>query len=122
MSPPSADPELPANGLPEPKNALNRSPIEPNAVEIGGIATRAQTVVAVAVIGGPSLRVGEDLIGLRGLLELLLGGRVVRVDIRVQFAGKTAKGLLDVLLGGVAGHAEHLVGVAWGRGAHQRSA
>ena len=56
----------------------------------------------VAVVGGAPLGVGEDLVGLGGLLELLLGLRVVRVDVGVQLAREPAEGLLDLLLVGVA--------------------
>ncbi len=69
--------------------------------------------MAVAVIRGAPLGVGEDLVGLGGLLELLLGLGVVRVDIGVQLARQLTEGLLDLLLGGVALDAEHLVGIAW---------
>ena len=68
--------------------------------------------MAVAVVGRAALGVGEDLVGLGGLLELLLGLGVVGVDVGVQLARELAEGLLDLLLGGVALDAEHLVGVA----------
>ena len=74
----------------------------------------------VAVVGRAALGVREDLVGLRGLLELLLGLRVVRVDVGVQLAGEPAEGLLDLGLVGVAADAEDLVGIAGG-GAHAMS-
>jgi hypothetical protein len=74
--------------------------------------------VAVAVVRGAALGVREDLVGLRGLLELLLRLGVVRVDVGVQLAGQTAEGLLDRLVVGVAADAEDLVRVAGG-GAHR---
>ncbi len=82
-------------------------------LEIRRVAAGAQPVVAVTVVGGSPLAVGEDLVGLGGLLELLLGLRVVGVDVGVQLARQRAEGFLDVLLGGVTLDAEHLVGVAW---------
>ena len=42
------------------------------------------------------LGVGEHLVGLRRLLELLLGVGVVRVDVRVQLARELAERLLDL--------------------------
>jgi hypothetical protein len=69
--------------------------------------------VAVAVVRRPALGVGEDLVGLGRLLELLLGVGVVLVDVRVQLPGQPAERLLDLLLVGVAGDAEDLVGVSW---------
>ena len=82
------------------------------AVEVGRVAAGAQPLVAVAVVGRAPLGVGQDLVGLGSLLELLLGVGVVGVDVGVQLHRELAKGLLDVLLGGVARHAEHLIGIA----------
>ena len=42
-------------------------------LEVGGVATLAQALVAVAVIGGAPVGVREHLVGLGGLLEALLG-------------------------------------------------
>jgi hypothetical protein len=72
---------------------------------------RAQALVAVAVVDGAPLAVGEDLVGLCGSLELLLGVRVVRVHVRMKFASELPEGLLDVLVGGLARNAEDLVRV-----------
>ena len=85
-------------------------------VEVGRVASGSQSFVAVAVIGRAPLGVRQDLVGLGRLLELLLGLRVVRVDVRVQLARELTKGLLDLLLGGVALDSEHLVGIARHRG------
>ncbi len=68
--------------------------------------------MAEAVVGRPPLGVGEDLVGLGGLLELLLGLGVLGVDVRVQLARERAEGLLDLRVVGVARDAEHVVGVA----------
>jgi hypothetical protein len=70
--------------------------------------------VAVLVVGGALLRVGEHLVGLLGLLELLFGllGVVTLVAVRVVLHGQLAVGLLDVVVGGVLGHAEDVVVVA----------
>src|SRR5207237_111822 len=57
-------------------------------VEVGGVAAAAQALVAVAVVGGTALGVGEHLVCLGGLLELALGLRIVAVDVGVQLAGK----------------------------------
>ena len=82
---------------PPPKNASNRSPIEPNASKLGAYPPDLESLVAVAVVGRASLGVGQDLVGLGRLLELLLGVGVVRVDVGVQLSGQLAKGLLDLL-------------------------
>src|SRR5437763_495775 len=75
------------------------------------VAARAQALEAVAVVGRLALGVGEDLVGLGGLLEVLLGG-LGRVDVGVQLAGELAEGLLDLAVVGVARDAQDLVGIA----------
>jgi len=71
--------------------------------------------VAVAVIGRPALGVGEDLVGLGGLLDLLLRVGVVTVDVGVQLARELAEGALDLHVGRLAGDVQELVVVLVGR-------
>ncbi len=78
-------------------------------------AAGAEPLVAERVVGPPAVSVGEDLVGLGGLLELLLGGGVGRVDVRVQLAGEAPERPLDLGLLGGAIDAEDLVRVAWHR-------
>jgi hypothetical protein len=82
-----------------------------------GVAARSPAghLVAVGVVGAPRLGVGEDLVGLRELLEALLGAGVMGVDVRVVVAGEPAVGLLDLRLRRPPGHAKYLVVVALGR-------
>src|SRR5207248_2948590 len=54
------------------------------------------------------LRVGEHLVGLRDLLEPLLGLRV-RVDVRMQLPGQPAVSLLDLVRTRVTADAEYPV-------------
>jgi hypothetical protein len=68
--------------------------------------------VAVAVVGGAALGVGEDLVGLRRLLELLLGVGVVAVDVGVQLARQAPEGLLDLGLASLAADAEDLIRIS----------
>jgi hypothetical protein len=82
------------------------------ALEVRREAARREALVAVAVVGGAALGVGEDLVRLGGLLELLLGLGVVPVHVRVELARERAERLLDRALVGVPRHAEHLVGIA----------
>ena len=70
--------------------------------EAGG--ARAVGVGAV-VVGLLLVRVGQHVVGLGELLELLLGLRA-RVDVGVVAPGGLAVGALDVLRGGVAGDPE----------------
>src|SRR2546421_1330331 len=88
-------------------------------VEVRGVSAAAQPLVPIAVIGGAPLGIGEDLVGLGRLLELLLGRGVVAVDVRVKLPGQTAECPLDRRLVCVARDAENVVVVA--SGAHRSS-
>jgi hypothetical protein len=68
--------------------------------------------VAVLVVGGALLRVGQDLVGFLGFLELLLGLGIVRIAVRMVLHGQLAVGLLDLVVRGVAVDAEDFVVVA----------
>jgi len=76
-------------------------------------APGTQTLVAVGVVGLPSLGVGEHLVSLGGGFELLLRLGVVAVHVRVQFPREGPEGLLDLALARVPGDPELLVVVAW---------
>ena len=65
--------------------------------------------MSVAVVGLAFVLVGENLVGLGDLLELIFGLGVVAVDVRVKLPGDAAEGLLDLGLSGAAGNPEHLV-------------
>ena len=82
------------------------------AVGLGGEAARLEAVEAVAVVGCPALGVGEDLVRLSGLLELLLGLGVVVVDVGVELAGQPPEGRLDLPIVSLTADSQDLVGVA----------
>jgi hypothetical protein len=77
----------------------------------------AEGVVALALVG-----IAEDAVGLRRLLEALLGLLVPGVAVGVVLERELAVGGLHLLLGGVSGDPEDLVIVALrhGRGDGQR--
>jgi hypothetical protein len=66
----------------------------------------AEFVVQLALVG-----IGEDLEGSAHLLELLLGGLVAGVHVRVVLARQLPVRLFDLVLAGAAGDAEQLVEV-----------
>jgi len=72
----------------------------------------AKTVLTEAVIRLAALLIREHLVGLRRLLELLLGLRIVGVDVRMQLASQLPEGLLDLAVRGAPIEAQHLVIVA----------
>ncbi len=89
-------------------NSLNGKPAVPNPPNPPAPAPAGGERVAAHVVHLALVGVLEDLVGLVDLLELLLRLRV-RVDVRVQFAGQPAVGALDLILRGVAPHAEQRV-------------
>src|SRR5438067_1718130 len=75
----------------------------------GHARARIDTSVAVAVIGGTLVGVGQCLVGLFGLLEQLFGLGVVGIAIRMVLHREAPIRLFDGLLVGVAIDAQHLV-------------
>jgi len=75
--------------------------------------------MAILVVRGLLLRVGEHLVGLLGLLELLLGrlGAVTLVAVRVVLHRELAIGLLDVVVGRTLRQAKDFVVIAFAHGA-----
>ena len=69
---------------------------------------------SAGIVFGALLRVGQDRISLGDSLEALLSPRLL-VPVGVIFQGKIAESVLDRLLVGVLGDAEHLVVIALGR-------
>src|SRR4029079_14839361 len=67
--------------------------------------------VAVLVVLLALVRVGEDLEGGGHFLEARLGRPVVRGNVRVVLAGELTVGGPDLLVGGIALHAEGFVEV-----------
>ena len=82
------------------------------ALEVRREPAAAQPLVAVGVVLAPAVGVGEHLVGLGGLLELVLGLRVLGVRVRVQLAREPPERLLDLRLVRGPADAEHLVVVA----------
>ena len=104
MSPPAAGPAAAAaeaEEVAEHRIGLAEDRLEDVLEAAGALGARveaagAQPVVAEGVVGPAPLGVGEDLVGLGGLLELLLGGGVLGVDVGMQLAGKAPERLLDL--------------------------
>src|SRR5215831_19625535 len=63
-------------------------------------------IVATALVG-----IGQDLVGLRDLLEFRLGRLVSGVEVGMVLLGELAEGLADVLLRSGLRHAQHSVGI-----------
>ena len=85
--------------------------------EPAGEAGRAERVgvypvVAELIVSRPPLRIGQNLVGFLGLLEALLGPRVVRVPVRVVLHRKAAIRLLHRIVAGAALDLQHVVVIA----------
>jgi len=68
-----------------------------------------QALDAVAVVDSPLLLIDEDRVGLRNLLELLLGFFIPGIPVGMVLEGQSAVSLLDFLFGSVPGYAENSV-------------
>jgi len=78
---------------------------------LGRIEALAQALFAELVVELALFGAGEDLEGGAHLLELLLGGLVAGVHVRVVLARELPVRLLDLVLARAAGDAEQLVEV-----------
>ena len=86
---------------------------EVTRIEAAGPAAAVDGGVAIAVVPGALLLVGEHLVRLGRFLEALLGRAVVRVLVRVVLHRQPAKSLLDVVHRGIALDAKDFVIVAF---------
>jgi hypothetical protein len=57
----------------------------------------ARSIDLTAIEPGPFLRIAQEIIGRRDLLELLLGLTIAGVEVGMQLLGKSAIRLLNVL-------------------------
>ena len=69
--------------------------------------------VAVTVVFLTLLLIAEDIVGLGSLLELLLGGLVAGVLVRVVFDGQLAVSFLDLVSRGCLAHPKDLVVISF---------
>src|ERR1035441_4457383 len=76
----------------------------------GGRAGRAlQTRVAIAVVGRAFLRIAQNAVSLRRLLEILFGVGVVRIAVGMELEGELAVCALDLRIAGVLADTQHFV-------------
>ncbi|KAG1194991.1 hypothetical protein G6F35_013304 [Rhizopus arrhizus] len=79
-------------------------------------ATTAHAVlersVAVAVVHAALVAVGQHFVGFLALLEGGFGRRITRVAVRVELHRAATIGLLQLVVGGGAGNAQHFVVIA----------
>src|SRR5439155_4610837 len=73
-------------------------PAERGGVEPAGAGGRADARMAEPIVQPPLFIVREDRVGLRGFLELLLGGLVARIAVRVMLHRELAIRALDFRL------------------------
>ena len=87
--------------------------LKPAAAEAAGPEVGVYAGVAVLVVPGALIRVGEHLVGLVDLLKLGLRLGVTGVEVRVIFLGQLTVGLFDLFVRGRAVHAQYLVVIAF---------
>ena len=66
------------------------------------------------IVGSTLARVGKDLVGFFGLLELMLRIGIARIAIRVKFHRQAAKGFFQILLCGALFGAKDLIIITLG--------
>ena len=113
LRPAATEPKMSPKPPPERPKIASKMSWNPPALG-GREAARPQAVVPEGVVGAAALGVGEHLVGLGRLLELLLGVWVVGVDVGMKLAGEAPERLLDLGLVGSPVDAEDLVVVALG--------
>ena len=72
--------------------------------------------MTILVIGRALVGIGENFVGLLGLLEFLFRVLAVRVAVRMKFHGELAVGLLDLFIRGISCQAEDFVEIAFAHG------
>ena len=77
-----------------------------------------QTGVAIAVVRRALLRIAQNAVGFRGLLEFLLGVRVLGVAVGVVQQRELAVRALDLLVAGIPANAKNLVVISFRHGIH----
>ena len=96
------------------EDVLHREAARAEAAKAAAGEALGTHVVAELVIFLTFLRVGEDVVSLRRLLEFLLGGLVAGVAVGMVFEGKLAVGLLQVVGADVFVNAKDLVVISFG--------
>ncbi len=111
-APPAAEAAAEKAAEDVPQVAEVEAPVE-SAAEAPGAEVGVNARMAVLVVPGLLVRVGEDLIGLVDLLELLLRRLVPRIQVRVILPGHFFIGLFDLILRGSPGNPQDLVVIAF---------
>ena len=78
-----------------------------------GVKVGVHTGEAVGIVPGPLVGVGQDLVGLAYLLELLLGGFIAGVPVRMVFHCQLPVSLFDIIGTGAFVNAQHLIIVSF---------
>jgi len=104
----AAPPAAAAEHLPE-KVAEDVVDVPPEGKALGEVRRPG---VPEAIVGRALLGIGQDGVGLRALLEALLGLPVPRVLVGMVLEGELPEGGLEVSSGGIAGHPQDLVVVS----------
>ena len=106
-APPAAEPPAEEAAKEAPRAAEAEAAADPAGAEVG-IHAR----VAVLVVPGLLVRVGEDLIGLVDLLELLLRQirkRIVHIGVRMVFSRQVAIRPFYLIIRCIRRYAEHII-------------
>ncbi len=99
------------------KNFSQAEEVAEDIAQIGGVEARAcasaQTGMTEAVIHAALFDIRQYRVGFAALLEFFFRVGIVGIAVGMELQRQLAIGAFDLLLGGGAGHAQHLVVVAF---------
>jgi hypothetical protein len=100
------------------KNFAETKKVSENITKVGGVEAlptshAAQASVAVAVIRGALIYIRQHGIGFTAFFKFFFRVRVIGIAVGMELQRQFAVGALDLLIGGAAGYAQHLIIVAF---------
>ena len=103
--------------VPAAKNLAEAEEVAEDIAEIGGVEARArasaQTGMTEAVVDAALFDIRQNGVGFAALFEFFFRVGIVGIAVGMELQRQLAIGALDLLLGGGAGYAQHLVVVAF---------
>jgi uncharacterized membrane protein len=69
--------------------------------------------MTITVVGGALVAIGKHRVGFTALFEFVFRVRIVGIAVGMELERQFAIGALDLLIGGGAGYAQHLIVVAF---------
>jgi hypothetical protein len=87
--------------------------LKDRGIEAGRLPRAPEPCMAIAVVYGALVCVGEHGIGFADFLEFFFRVGIVGIAVRMELQGQFAVGALEFDLGDRAGHAQHFIVIAF---------